>query len=320
VNSSNDIEILLGLTSNSYAVKTFLKSLNPVQYPEQQCSEDDYYSTELDYDDLGLQLTFTDAARFNNRMRQFWGDDGVVLEQIEFFNGTKLDFKKFTGKLPLDLAWGDSQVLAAEKVLISKPISHRSYLRDVYSFEKFDVSLKFADDKLSELSLMATPIALTPAWACESPKIKNLLHLINQPLDQLFTLGAWGKLVQEEFSDFDADDGHTLDLRYACGIEIYLDLVAKDHQTPPLIKGYKFYRDRELQATQWAGQLPHDLTWDTSPSGFEQAAKNDALRSRDDEYDGYKLWQFENFDFHIYYSNWLNRASRITIGRSGFLC
>jgi hypothetical protein len=311
--------MLLGQSARSRSVRDFLKSMHPVQYPEQVCSEEDYYSTELDYDDLGMQLCFVDAARFNNRMRHFWGDDGVVLERVDFYSN-RLGFKQFSGQLPFGLMWGDKSEVVHQKMMMEKPLQCRAYKRLVYSFKTLEACFTFMEGQLSEVTSMARPIALTPVWSCEPPKFNQLLQSLGQPIDQLFNLGQWGKLVKEAFDDHDEDDGHTLDLRYECGIEIYMRKLTPKDVTTPLVEAYKFYRDRELDATEWRGELPFNLNWHTSPAQFREISTDPPLRARDDEFDGYMLWKLEDSEFHIYYSNWINRASRITIGCPGFLC
>jgi hypothetical protein len=310
---------LFGSNSQSQPLRDFLRSAQPIQFPDEVCTVDDYYSTELDYDELGFQLNFTDAARFNNRERQFWGDDGVVLERIDFYKN-RTGFNQFAGQLPFGLTWNDTTDTAHQKVFAHKPRQCRSYNRVVYAFEKFDACLTFLESRLVEVTCMATGTPLKPRWSCESPPAENLFLLLGRPIDQLFSLGEWGLLVKTQFDEHDEDDGHTLDLRYECGTEIYMNKTQSNHQGMPMIEAYKFYRDRELDATQWLGQLPFNLNWHTSPSQFSEISEEPALRSRDDEYDGYKLWKFEDSEFHIYYSNWINRASRITVGIPGFLC
>jgi hypothetical protein len=301
---------LLGQPSNSQGVEALLYSLRPRQHPPGTCTAIDYYSEELDYPALGMRLVFSDKARHMNRDRYLWTHEGVTLTQIEFFND-RSGFQQFLGTLPFGLSWQDNRETATKKLLIKTPQDSRFYTRCAFTFDTYEVSIGFSDGKLSEVTCFAMAARLTPLWAVPQPSFDSLQGLLGQTISELFALSTWGEQFKEFVSGH--ENGDTLDLRLECGLEIYLSNQRK-------IEGLKFHRDRELDATQWIGELPLDLNWDCSPAQLKLLQPEHIVRFRDDEFDGYVLWQFDQHDFHVYYSNWLNHLSRITLGLRGFLC
>lgn len=311
---------LLGKCARSSEIDTLLRGLQPRQRPRKRCPASEYYSDELDYPSIGLRLTFGDAARHQNHERNLWTHEGVVFSQIEFFSGQTY-FQRYAATLPFGLSWQDSRDTATKKLLAIQPKDARHYTRSVFTYAEYEVSIGFTGDLLSEVSCFAVPEKLSPLWTEPSPSMETLGPLLGYPAVELHKLGEWGKRTKQALSDH--EDGNTLDLRFECGAEIYIQSESSSHlnsDSQPIIRGLKFYRDRELDSAEWRSNLPLGLTWDTSPSHLYKLSPEHLVEYRDDEFDGYVFWQFAEYECHIYYSNWINRLSRITVGVRGFLC
>ena len=84
-----------------------------------------------------------------------------------------------------------------------------------------------------------------------------------------------------------------------------------------MLGSIKFFRDRELDAYGWKGDLPCGIRFDDSQTIlFDKVAQAPAV-SMDRDLQGFAVWHFPEFTLHVLYSNVHNYLLRVTLLKPG---
>jgi hypothetical protein len=201
----------------------------------------------------------------------------------------------------------------------------RSYIRDVYDLPTYRMILSYA---IPMNGLAAVVMTRLPApW----PKI-------DAPTPQMPTIEAIkaalgenisGRRFLDAFGAFDVRtrvDGllveRSLDFKEEFGFALYFresKLLRLVDKQPGLVLGaVRFYRERDLDARQWRGELPFAIDFEDSPGVvFDRVPAPPA--AREDEFlMGSGLWRFSDWDLHVLYSTYENVILRVTVMAPGY--
>ncbi|MFY9268387.1 MAG: hypothetical protein WAO55_01420 [Candidatus Manganitrophaceae bacterium] len=277
----------------------------------------------------GVELGFADEVYFQAGEKSKRRRKGapLILFQIYFYTQRDDDdIKEFTGRLPFGLQWSDNRDQARQK-LFRHESTRRSHLKDVWELPGYRMTVGYKKGNKAIDSIVCE-VGLNP-WP-EKGRVQPTLGISDWP--PLFGLPSSSSTLRERLHPLDLDekieeDEHELDFRYECGLELYFTQSKnlKLGRRRVLTKGQdlvfgavRFYRSRELDARQWIGELPFQLSFDDTQQRMIEKVGRPPDEQDDDDLEGFGLWYFEGYSLHVYYSNMDNRLYRVTLMAPGY--
>ena len=73
------------------------------------------------------------------------------------------------------------------------------------------------------------------------------------------------------------------------------------------------YRDREMGARGWRGDLPFGIVFDDSPETVEDNIRRPPDGRVDEEFTGFAVWHFDAYSMCVYYSTMENMVLRVRV-------
>jgi hypothetical protein len=319
---------LLGLPSEEPRVQAALTDLARGMQPELDPDDDENYVDWITINEAGLEFGFEDGAYVLAMDPDLRRHGNLLLTQLYFYGETKKT-RAYQGQLPFGLTFADDRTRVREK-LVAYEATRRTYFRDAWNLPRFDVTAAYTPDSGLLESLFChvryRPWPPSPTNPSGAPPI-TLAQLV-----PLFGL-RWSDhdfRSTLEVLDIDSRIGeirfeHEADYRYDYGIELLFTESAKLPQPQPssrgglVFVGTTCYAERELDAREWKGQLPFDLSFNDTQHDLLAKVKRPPARHEDKDFSGQVDWQFERFELSVIYSNIENRVLRVSVNAPGYL-
>jgi hypothetical protein len=277
----------------------------------------------------GVELGFVDAVFFEagERWRRRRKGVPLILSQVYFYT-KRDDIDTFTGKLPFKLDWSDTRE-QVQKKLQAYESTRRSYLKDVWDVPGYRMTVDYKEDRQSMDSIVCQILA--KPWP-EDGRLQPSLGVADWLL--LFGLPVASPHLRQRFRPLDltrrlaeSGDEYEADFLFECGLELYfvesgkLKLSKKPaptHRTDLVLGAVSFFRSRELDARQWTGQLPFELSFDDTQAIALKKPGRPPDEQKDEQFSGYAVWHFPDFSLKVLYNNVENHLLRVTLMAPGF--
>jgi hypothetical protein len=327
--NADKVLALLGQYSQDPAVEQLFIELETRRRPELDPADRDNYNDFVLIRRKGIELGFVDAVFFRAGPPDGRRGKGVglLMHQAYFYNDAG-DISRFSGKLPFDLEWSDNRESARRKLAAFESV-RRSYIKDCWKLPQFHLTLQYKDGNGALLSILCQlplepwpedgriqPAVRAPAWlsmfglTVTSPGLIEAL----QPLNL-------AEIIKH------CDDTHEIDLRFECGVQIVFTKLANLHikdkaaltpGTALVLGAVTFLRSRHIDAREWMGGLPFDLTFEDTPLTIANKVGRPPDKRNDDDIAGFAFWRLGEFDLHIQYSIVENHLTEVTMMAPGF--
>jgi hypothetical protein len=322
---------LLARRSNDPDVEAALVELRTRRRPELDPTNREAFHDWVVVRRRGIEFGFADEAYFY--AQEIWqrrrDPAALILFQLYFYDQFE-DVSRFDGELPFGLTWDDNRHDVQRK-LKEHDQALRSYLRDSWELPEFwmTVTYKKANRGIDSIVCQlepkpwpeegrAQPVVGRHDWLDlfglppTAPRLRNRL----EPLD------LEARILEDE------DDEEVL-FRHECGLELvftparnlknpYRSRLERKSPTTLVLGAVRFLRSRELDARQWTGALPFDLSFDDTQRTVQAKLARKPDEQEDDDLDGFAVWRFPEYSLHVLYDNMKNRVQRISIMAPGF--
>jgi hypothetical protein len=270
---------------------------------------------------LGVEFGFADQAYLMAHDPALRGQGPLILAQLYFYL-RQAGVNPYQGPLPLGLSASDDRA-AVRRKMGKLAAASRWYIRDVWDLQRFRLVVAYrTGDALMESAaflLPERPWPPAPDQPQQLPCCERLVELFGGRWEDGALRHALAPLYPDFFAGNLAQD-EVVDMIRAHGIEL---LFAREEgprgaSGGPVFTAFRLYRDRELDAYGWKGDMPFALTFDDAQPLVLQKVGREPDQRRDDELDGFALWHFPRFSLHVYYSNFANCPLRVTMMSPGF--
>jgi len=269
----------------------------------------------------GVEFGFVDHAYLLALDPAMRGHGPLILAQLYFYL-RQPGVNPYQGQLPLGLAAGDDRAAVRRKIG-TLAAGSRHYIRDVWDLRSFRLVVAYRpEDSLIESAavlLPERPWTPAPDQPQQLPRCERLVQLFGLEWGDGALRQALAPLQPELFAG-NLEEDEAMDMIHAYGLELLFPQ-AEDPQAENggcVLAAVRFYRDRELDAYGWKGDMPFAITFDDAPPLLAQRVGRAPDEQQDDDLDGFALWHFPRFSLHVYYSNFANYPLRVTVMRPGF--
>jgi hypothetical protein len=311
---------LLGVASADSRVRDMLRTFGLDKYqPSLDTDNPDAVTDWFPVSELGIEFGFKDEAylhALDPGLRQ--KGDLVFYEVIMYGEHPQMD--RFGGALPYGLSFTDSRVVAQSKInRLNRP--WRPHVRDVWEMPQHRLIVTYAPDESRIVDVIAcVPDAPWPPTGDVPPTlaIADVIALFGiSPSDPRFidTFYPFGVMYGIDVAEITGG----VDARQEFGFELEFE-AAEGGPTvvaPPasVLRSITVYRDRDLEARGWQGDLPFGIRMDDSPSQVLAKVGHPPVRRSEQRLTGSAMWHFEKFSLHVVYSTLDNLVYRVTVSR-----
>jgi len=274
----------------------------------------------------GLEIGFTDTAWFNGSPRGLWRTQGLLLQQITFYNAGREGISAYAGELPFGLQWSDHKEQARAK-LSAHESSRCSYITDRWDIGPHRFVLAYKNDgKALDSVHVKLRIPPLPALPEGQPAIaaREWMDLFGQTAESGRLRAALAPLdLDALLEDADADD-REIDCLEGGGLTLYfeqparLQLQSKVKGRSPVLGAVKFYRARDLDARQYLGELPFGLSFEDSPAMLQARIGRPPAQRKDGPTTGLARWHLEHCSLQVLYSTIENHLFRVMLMAPGY--
>lgn len=303
---ADDIITLFGTPADTGQVTVLFSALNTLRRPRlPDDGQASYYDWVL-VRRKGIELGFVDSEyqAANNRFR--WGRGELLLCQAYFYSGFD-DVQPFTGELPFGLTFADSRELARVKLAAYETTRH-AYRSDTWDVEGYRLTVTYAGNGASidriACRMLAAPIPRQEAVTC--PEIGQLAKAFGFTTGSPEFLALWPEPLADDDYQAAREDGE-IDLTQTHGATLYF---AKS-RSGPIFRSMTLHRNRDMESTGWAGELPQGLDFEDSPEILFQKISVAPVQQADSALTGHAVWHFDDYTLHVLYSNVDNRLLRV---------
>ncbi len=318
--SGDDIRALLGLRATNPLVQQALEQLAHGMRPELDPEDEEALTDWVTVNEIGLEFGFQDEAwvlALDPDLRRH-GD--LLLTQLYFYGETPRT-RAFPGALPFRLTFTDDRVAAREK-LRQHEATRRSDIRDTWALPEFLATVTYRPTSGTIESVLCH-IPERP-W----PSVPGEAELV-APFTPTMLVSLFGRKwsdtgVRKRLAPLGYEDAlagvraqHSADFRLTHGVELAFMPGREIRDSNPLyptslvVSGVTYYARRELDACEWAGVLPHDLSFkDSRPEVFAKMTEPPA-REENEELWGRAVWHFARYTLVVIYSLVENRVLRV---------
>jgi len=325
--SAADLLRLLGLDSTQATVRFALAefgimSVPALPAPEPPADEPEWFDWLISGRN-GIEFGFEDQAYFLAQDPKLRGSGPLLLTQLCFY----CDYpgvQPYQGELPFGLLRTDTRAVVRRK-LQSVDARRRLYVRDVWDMPRMRMIVAYAPDDAGIASILCLlpirPWPVTQDTTNLLPRPAQLAGLLGQTATSTMFRQVFAPLGPEPFG-FDGSRVGKWNFRHAYGFELsFVDPSPDDADPPtdepPVIGSIRFYRDRDLDAYGWKGELPFALDFNDSHDILFEKLGQPPAEQRDSDLHGFALWHFPQFTLHVFYSNLENLLRRVTLIKPG---
>lgn len=332
--STPTILSLLGEAAASDAMEQCFASLNTLNRPSIELDSDEERGDARHYDwvlvrRMGVELGFVDKAYFDAEPEFRWGaDSNLVLNQLTFFAaGSREGVQGWAAELLYGLECFDTRTSARAK-LVEHESTRRSGTRDCWTIDDHHLVITYtSDDSAIEnihIKRLIKPWSETERLQLDLSVEQWLALFGESATSEIFKLRLDPLHVIERIHE--GEDEREVDFTRECGIELYFENINRlkldgrvgARATGLVFAAVKFYRARDREARQWAGELPLGVKFGDSIDAIIDAIKVQPIRREEGNLTGFALWHFPEFSLHILYSAIENNLLRITMMAPGY--
>lgn len=315
---------LLGRASGDPAVSSLLDAHGLRWRPALPADELERFTDWFAIAEQGIEFGFMDEAYLKAYEPALRRRLPLIFHEAIFY-GRHPRMKPYIGDLPYALDFSLDRATVQRNFQGSGwPV--RSYRRDVWELPESRLIVSYADGDACIADVICclreTPWPPRGEPLPPHPPIAVIAALLGQVVDgdafrqAFFPLGVAYELERME-SDL------VIDMRWEFGFDIHIGAPPTEPGQPPSSKGVfdsiTFYRDRDLDARGWAGELPFGLSFDDTPAQALTKVPGKPLEHSDQHLSGSALWRFEGCSLHLIYSTLDNLVYRVTLFRKGLL-
>lgn len=320
--SVDQIVALLGRPSTDPSVGAMLDAHGLRWRPELDDEDLDKFTDWFPVADQGIEFGFMDEAYLRAREPSLRRCLPLIFHEVIFYDRHP-SIRPYLGDLPYGLAFDTDRATVRQRLAsTSRPL--RSYVRDVWELPECRLIVSYCDDdsRIADLicCLREEPWPVGDGPLPPHPSAATIAGLLGQPVDSEAFKRAFMPLGTSYAA---ADGGGTIDLRTEFGFDMHVDAPVTEPGLPPttspIFDSITFYRDRELDARGWRGELPFGLSFDDSPVQALAKVAAAPLEHHDRHLDGWALWRFEGCMLQVQYSTLENLVYRVSLFRRHLL-
>jgi hypothetical protein len=271
--------------------------------------------------DLGIEFGFEDQAYLRGEDVILRRKGPLVFFEVIFY-GQHPQMAPYAGELPFGLSFQDNREGVRQK-LARFQLSARWYRRDVWEWPEYRLVVSYLADE----SAIADVVVYLPEEPWKSslddihalPQLREILALFDcSPGEPAFerAFRPFGVMYQLD----QLDGGLTIDMTEEYGFELQFADLGRDTATSSnrrqALCGIRMYRDRDLDARGWDGQLPFDIRWNDSPTVMLRKVAVAPTKLVEDMMTGSAFWKFPEFELHVMFSLFDNLVYRVYVSKA----
>ncbi|SUB81860.1 Uncharacterised protein [Pragia fontium] len=315
---SIQITSLFGEDIDEDAVQHLFRQLNTLNRP----SLDPIDDIEVRYFDWvlvkrkGVELGFTDFYYHYTADFDLWGLGDLLLTQVYFYSakGTE-DTLPFTGELPYNLTFDDTQGVARDK-LESFEYNRHSFLSDTWDVEGYRLNVQYTPEgTIGCVICLLIPPPLKQDVHLSNPALSTIIEKLGQsPFDVQF-IQLW-----QDDNEFTLEQENEIKIYRRLNLKqtLGVSLLFTGLQHAALFKSIIFYSDREEGAIQWNGELPFGITFSDDMLALLKKINGVLIDSIDLKDISRRVWNLPEYTLFILYSNVENRIMQLEIIAKGY--
>jgi hypothetical protein len=311
----------LGKSADDPALKCLLQAFGVKRKPELDEDDEEAVTDWLPVQKAGIEFGFMTKGALKGDIGPSKYAGPLILHKIIFYCSFE-GMESYRGELPHGIVKMDSRREVVNKLTRYEP-ARRAYIRDVWELQEHRLIVTYTEGEKSVSSVICTlrpyPYSRMMPDVPPLPSMEQIIGAFgsparSEPMSTLFGPFHIEKHKDEIFEEYEAD------FRLDYGFELYFcpgtDIGLKQKRL--VFAGLKFYRDRDLDARGWPGELPFGLLFDDDPNTMLRKVSVKPVEHKDDNLDGDALWHFERFSLHVYYSNLENCLYRVMVLAPGY--
>lgn len=318
---------ILGTCTDSPSLEEVFHTLETFRRPRIDGGDDGKWFDWLLVRHKGVELGFVDKAYFEARPEHEWGAGASVIFQVYLyasdFNGNR-EILAYEGQLPCGLQLTDARAQARERLNIYGV--RESQQTDCWDTEKYRLHIRYAPSENSiESVILSLPLHPFPeggripcAVSCQ-----DWINLFGSDIDSRVMDEAVAPLdIRQRMLDF--DDGRKADFTFESGFEMCFEDRLNSNENKSrnkqglVLVAVKFFRARDGEARQWAGELPCGLSFNDSPLRVLEKVQAPPAIKEEGRLTGFFLWHFNTHSLRILYSTFDNQILRVTLMAPGY--
>jgi len=313
---------LLNIGSDSPTIEHILDTLETCRRPRITRNDDRKWFDWLLIRRKGIELGFVNRSYFEATPEDEWGRGHSLIFQVYLYTSNFNDNPEilaYTGQLPHGLKFTDSRAQAQKK--LSNYIRYESQQTDCWHTENYRLHIRYTPSRNSieslALSLPLHPFPEEGRIPCNI-SCQDWINLFGADIDSEVINRAVAPLdIRQRM--LDSDDEREADFTFESGFEMYFEESIKTRRTNNqnkqglVLAAAKFFRARERDARQWAGELPYGLSFSDGPLKALEKIKTPPAIREESRLTGYFLWHFATHSLHILYSTFDNQLMRVTL-------
>jgi hypothetical protein len=272
----------------------------------------------------GIEFGFMDEAYLRAEEPGLRGRLPMLFHEVIFYNRPPCH-RPYSQALPhgLDFAFGRAQVQA---LLHGNGWPSRAYRRDVWDLPdlRLIVSYGAGEDTIADVicCLREGPWPSLDTSVPPHPSMATVASLLGQQVDspafrQAFLPLGVGYEVERLGPEL------MIDLRQEFGFDIHVGAppaqLGRAAGFHGVFDSITFYRDRDLDARAWAGELPFGLSFDDSPAQAFGKLPGRPDEQRETGLGGSAVWRLRSCWLQVVYSTLDNLVWRVSLFRKELL-
>lgn len=319
--SAQEMLKLLGKPADDPSVKSLLQAFGVNREPELDEDDEEAVTDWLPVRKAGIEFGFMTKGALKGDIGPSKYAGPLILHRIIFYFSFE-GMESYQGELPHGIVKTDNRSKVAKKLARYESV-RRAYIRDVWELPEHRLIVTYTEEEKSVSSVICAlrpyPYSRTLPEVPPLPSIEQMIEAFGSPARSERMSTLFGPFHIEDHKDEIFED-YEADLRLDYGFELYFcpgtDIGLKQKRL--VFAGLKFYRDRDLDARGWPGELPFSLQFDDDPDTLLRKVGVKPVEHKDDDLDGAALWHFERFSLHVYYSNLENCLYRVMVMAPGY--
>jgi len=257
----------------------------------------------------GIELGFSDAEYHEAADGFRWGTGELIFTQIYFYAGME-EVEPFRGELPYGLSFSDSRIMVREKMAAFEASRH-SHVSDTWDVDdRIRLNVMYGADhqSIDRMACLHLAAPIAPSLTVKPPSMTVLADHFGDPLTREAVSSLWPDGWDEDDYADASDDGElVLTTTYGATVS-YAGKRGKAS-----LRSVSLHGNRDLEFTQWRGELPGGLTFDDSPETLFAKFAELPAHQHDDTLSGYAVWHLPDYTVHVLYSNLYNRLLRVSV-------
>lgn len=311
----------LGLQSDTAQVQELFQDYGIPTAPKVEPDEPQPVRFWLPIRRLGIEFGFTKADYHLATPSDEEPNDLLICTTIYFYNWPSSGIARYSGGLPHDLRFSMTRA-EVQEAMRDNGLTPSSYERDVYADKGNLCIVSYApkENAISDI-IMRIPDKPFPPTDLSHPDYQGIVDLFGQSVRDPRFVEAFGEFDLESRLE-ELKDEREISLRDEAGLDLVFSwgrlLKLKEKTHGLVFAGVRFYRPREQNAVGWAGSLPGDMTFESSPRTVLDTFGRAPDQHAEDDQSGYFVWQRSVWTGHVRFNKVENNIRRFSIYAPGY--